>query len=76
MKLDVSMLRFLSKDDFRVLTAIELGMKNHEIVPTTLIENLARLSRGGKTICFLVYSINIYFFRNLFLPINIISTYL
>jgi RIO kinase 2 len=47
MKLDVTVLRYLSKDDFRVLTSIELGMKNHEIVPTTLIESIARLSRGG-----------------------------
>ena len=31
-KLNVSMLRYLSKEDFRVLTAVEMGMKNHEIV--------------------------------------------
>lgn len=28
MKLDVNVLRYLSKDDFRVLTAVEMGMKN------------------------------------------------
>lgn len=28
MKLDVDVLRYLSKDDFRVLTAVELGMRN------------------------------------------------
>ena len=32
-KFDVSLLRYLSKDDFRVLTAIEMGMRNHELVP-------------------------------------------
>jgi len=47
MKLDVSVLRYITKDAFRVLTAIELGMKNHEIVPTPLIESLSKLGRGG-----------------------------
>ena len=28
MKLDVNQLRYLSKDDFRVLQAVELGQKN------------------------------------------------
>lgn len=28
MKLDVNVLRYLSKDDFRVLTSIEMGQKN------------------------------------------------
>lgn len=28
MKLDVDVLRYLSKEDFRVLTAVELGMRN------------------------------------------------
>jgi hypothetical protein len=28
MKLDVDVLRYLSKDEFRVLTAVEMGMKN------------------------------------------------
>ena len=31
-KLNVTMLRYLSKEDFRVLTAVEMGMKNHELV--------------------------------------------
>ncbi|KAL9437387.1 hypothetical protein AB3S75_023279 [Citrus x aurantiifolia] len=33
MKLDVDVLRYLSKGDFKVLTAVETGMRNHEIVP-------------------------------------------
>ncbi len=37
MKLDVKILRYLSKEDFRVLTAIEMGMRNHEIVPVELV---------------------------------------
>lgn len=28
MKLNVDVLRYLSKDDFRVLTAVEMGMRN------------------------------------------------
>ena len=47
MKLDFSILRYLEKDEFRVLTAIEMGMKNHEIVPLALIETIAKLKRGG-----------------------------
>eukprot|EP00249_Psilotum_nudum_P006552 c19875_g1_i1 orf=271-1782(-) len=47
MKLDVNALRYLSKDEFRVLTAVEMGMKNHEIVPVELIDRIAGLKHGG-----------------------------
>ncbi|GAB4825665.1 hypothetical protein Ancab_008539 [Ancistrocladus abbreviatus] len=47
MKLDVNVLRYLSKDDFRVLTAVEMGMRNHEIVPSELIDRIASLRHGG-----------------------------
>ncbi|XP_043707208.1 serine/threonine-protein kinase rio2-like isoform X2 [Telopea speciosissima] len=47
MKLDVDVLRYLSKDDFRVLTAVEMGMRNHEIVPSELVDRIARLRHGG-----------------------------
>ncbi|XP_002979314.2 serine/threonine-protein kinase rio2 [Selaginella moellendorffii] len=47
MKLDVNVLRYLSKDEFRVLTAVEMGMKNHEIVPAELIDRIAGLKTGG-----------------------------
>ncbi|KAG6596829.1 Serine/threonine-protein kinase rio2, partial [Cucurbita argyrosperma subsp. sororia] len=47
MKLDVNVLRYLSKDDFRVLTAVEMGMRNHEIVPSELVESIASLKHGG-----------------------------
>ncbi|XP_057491599.1 serine/threonine-protein kinase rio2 [Actinidia eriantha] len=47
MKLDVDVLRYLSKDDFRVLTAVEMGMRNHEIVPSELIDRIAALKHGG-----------------------------
>nr|XP_019702468.1 serine/threonine-protein kinase rio2 [Elaeis guineensis] len=47
MKLDVDALRYLSKDDFRVLTAVEMGMRNHEIVPAELVDRIASLKHGG-----------------------------
>jgi len=46
-KLNVTMLRYLSREDFRVLTAIEMGMKNHELVPATLAASIANLHHGG-----------------------------
>nr|CAG4651742.1 EOG090X04DJ [Triops cancriformis] len=46
-KLDVTLLRYLSKEDFRVLTAIEMGMKNHELVPGPLVATIACLRHGG-----------------------------
>lgn len=47
MKLDVTCMRYLSKDDFRVLTAVEQGMRNHELVPVELITSIAKLRHGG-----------------------------
>mmetsp|Transcript_2369 Transcript_2369/g.3440 ORF Transcript_2369/g.3440 Transcript_2369/m.3440 type:complete len:519 (+) Transcript_2369:23-1579(+) len=47
MKLDAKYLRYLTADDFRVLLSIEMGMRNHELVPTTLIERIANLKSGG-----------------------------
>jgi hypothetical protein len=37
----------MTRDDFRVLTAIEMGMRNHEIVPIELIVSIAGLKHGG-----------------------------
>ncbi|GAB0133755.1 hypothetical protein EsDP_00002152 [Epichloe bromicola] len=48
MKLDTKAMRHLAPEDWRVLTAVEMGSKNHELVPTPLIEKLARL-RGGAS---------------------------
>lgn len=47
MKLDVNILRYLSADDFRVLTAVEMGQKNHEMVPLPLIDSISGLKHGG-----------------------------
>ncbi|KAM3867916.1 serine/threonine-protein kinase RIO2 [Diretmus argenteus] len=46
-KLNVVVLRYLTRDDFRVLTAVEMGMKNHEMVPVSLLSSIASLKHGG-----------------------------
>ncbi|KAJ8380427.1 hypothetical protein SKAU_G00012050 [Synaphobranchus kaupii] len=46
-KLNVVILKYLTRDDFRVLTAVEMGMKNHEMVPVSLIASIASLRHGG-----------------------------
>ena len=43
MKLNTAHLRYLTSDDWRVLSAVETGSKNHEVVPTTLITQLSSL---------------------------------
>ena len=69
-KLNVALLRYLSREDFRVLTAVscspktitkgrvtillyvcvlgqvEMGMKNHEVVPGSLISSIAGVKPG------------------------------
>lgn len=47
MKLDASNVKFLSPEDYRVLTALEVGSRNHEVVPTTLIASLSKFRPGG-----------------------------
>ena len=37
----------MTPEMIRVLTAIELGMRNHELVPADLIEGIAKLKRGN-----------------------------
>eukprot|EP00977_Amphora_coffeiformis_P020566 scaffold8374_cov175-Amphora_coffeaeformis.AAC.5 len=47
MKLDPTVLRTMSAQDFRVMEAVEKGMKDHEIVPLALISATANLRHGG-----------------------------
>ncbi len=47
MKLDTNYMAFISKDEVRVLTAIEMGMKNHEYVPMDLVERISRNKRAN-----------------------------
>lgn len=46
MKLDVRSFRYLTPEDWRVLTAFEMGSKNHEVVPTALATQLSGLHNG------------------------------
>jgi len=43
MRFDLTALKYLNKEDFRVLTAIEMGMRNHEIVPVDLIQSISKI---------------------------------
>lgn len=46
-KLDAGVLRYMSKDEFRVLASIEMGMKNHEYVPTVLISRISSIKNNS-----------------------------
>ncbi|KAI5124599.1 hypothetical protein M0805_004210 [Coniferiporia weirii] len=46
MKLDATDLRYVTSEEFRVLTSVEMGSKNHEVVPTILIAKIAGLRSG------------------------------
>jgi len=48
-RLDISFMRHMSKADFRVLVAVEMGMKNHAFVPMQLVQNLAKIRTGGNS---------------------------
>ncbi|KAH7104593.1 RIO1-domain-containing protein [Auriculariales sp. MPI-PUGE-AT-0066] len=47
MKLDATDLRYITSEEFRVLTAVEMGSKNHEVVPNQLIAQISGLRHGG-----------------------------
>jgi RIO kinase 2 len=47
MKLDPTVLRTMHSQDFRVLEAVEQGMKNHTLVPLPLVNSIANLRHGG-----------------------------
>ena len=47
MKLDATDLRYLTPEEFRVLTAVEMGSKNHEVVPSPLIAQISSLRHAG-----------------------------
>ncbi|KAK4538176.1 hypothetical protein CDCA_CDCA16G4201 [Cyanidium caldarium] len=48
MKFDATHLRHLEDEHFRVLTAVELGMRNHEQVPTELLIALSGVRHARK----------------------------
>jgi RIO kinase 2 len=47
MKLDPTVMRTMNRQDFRVLNAVEAGMKDRELVPVPLINTIANLRHGG-----------------------------
>lgn len=49
MKLDTSRMRYLTPEDFRVLQAVELGSRNHELVPTQMIHSIGKLKSPSAT---------------------------
>ena len=49
MKLDPTVMRTMNKQDFRVLAAVETGMKGHSLVPVALINSVANLRHGGTS---------------------------
>jgi len=50
MRLNTAALRYLTAEDWRVLTAFEQGSKNHEVVPTTLAKQIAGLRNASKVL--------------------------
>ncbi|TKR63165.1 hypothetical protein L596_027030 [Steinernema carpocapsae] len=46
-RLNVHLMRYLDADHFRVLIAVEMGMRNHETVPLPLISSIAGIHRGA-----------------------------
>lgn len=51
MKLDISQMRYLSQDDYRVLAAVESGSRTHELVPTHLIYSMSKVNPGSAARC-------------------------
>jgi RIO kinase 2 len=49
MKLDTTHMRYLTTDDFKVLQGIEIGTRNHELVPTSLIHSLGGMKSPTGT---------------------------
>lgn len=47
MRLDATDLRYISSQEFRVLTAVEMGSKNHEVVPSSLAAQICGLHHSG-----------------------------
>jgi RIO kinase 2 len=46
MRLDTKAMRYLTAEDWKTLTAVETGSKNHEVVPTPLIGQISGLRSG------------------------------
>ncbi|KAJ9098746.1 hypothetical protein QFC21_004394 [Naganishia friedmannii] len=51
MKLDATDLRYVTSDEFRVLSSVEQGSRNHEVIPTVLIAQISRITGGQVNKC-------------------------
>ncbi|ODV80278.1 serine/threonine-protein kinase RIO2 [Suhomyces tanzawaensis NRRL Y-17324] len=49
MKLDTAHMRYLTSDDWKVLQAVEIGTRNHELVPTEMIHSLGGMKSTTGT---------------------------
>jgi RIO kinase 2 len=49
MKLDPTVMRTMSPQDFRVMEAVEEGMRKHALVPSALIASISALRHGGTS---------------------------
>jgi RIO-like serine/threonine protein kinase len=50
MKFDVNILRYIEKDAWRVLVSVEMGMKNHELVPVELVNAISGRAVGTRAV--------------------------
>uniref|UniRef100_A0A915PPV3 Serine/threonine-protein kinase RIO2 n=1 Tax=Setaria digitata TaxID=48799 RepID=A0A915PPV3_9BILA len=46
-RMNVAVFRYMEHEHFRILIAIEMGMRNHELVPIELIGSIAKIHRGA-----------------------------
>lgn len=46
-RFDLTKLRYLTPEEWRILNGTEMGMKNHELVPLSMVASLSNLKRGG-----------------------------
>ncbi|CAG9539233.1 unnamed protein product [Cercopithifilaria johnstoni] len=46
-RMNVAVIRYMEREHFQILIAVEMGMKNHELVPLELIGSIARIHRGA-----------------------------
>lgn len=49
MKLETSQMRYVTAEDFRVLKAVEIGSRNHELVPTPMIHSISSSKSPSAT---------------------------
>jgi len=46
-RFDITKVRYITAEEWRILNGTEMGMKNHELVPMAMVAALANLKRSG-----------------------------